>query len=134
MLSIVITDTSRRTVPGYFSYHSIENVRYSIAAESKEMSSSPDHHNEDKCLFTQKSKDDPIIMAVFDGHDGIKGSMLAEAMLYSRFINQDVLDKLKASPMETLNQQILETDSKFFEDISEFMKEKDDILSTLPKV
>ena len=134
MLSIVITDTSRRTVPGYFSFHSIENARYSIAAESKEMSSLPDHHNEDKCLFTQNSKDDLIIMAVFDGHDGIKGSLLAEAMLHSRFINPDVLDELKVNPKGTLNQQIFETESKFFEEISKFMKEKDDILSTLPKV
>ena len=102
------------------------------------MSSLPDHTNEDKCLFTPTSprstQDDPIIMAVFDGHDGSKGSTLAEGMLYSKFINPDILDELRANPKETLNQLILETDSKFFQEIRHFIEEKDDILSTLPKV
>ncbi|XP_011404152.1 PREDICTED: TGF-beta-activated kinase 1 and MAP3K7-binding protein 1-like [Amphimedon queenslandica] len=129
------SDKSKRTVPGYFSYYSIENARYSIEAESKVMSSFPDHTNEDKCfiLTPRSTQDDPIIMAVFDGHDGSKGSTLAEGMLYSRFINPDVLDELKANPMETLNQLILETEKKFFREIRNFVEEKDDILGTLPK-
>ena len=135
-----ITETSsppRDTAAvGYCSHHTIENSRYFIR-DTRELQSKSDHPNEDK-HFLVKEYITPrySVMAVFDGHDGSKASSLADQFLYSKLINPNVVDELslRKEPKTKLIEVIEETETKFFEKINKYVQEKDEILSTLPKV
>ncbi|XP_003386886.1 PREDICTED: TGF-beta-activated kinase 1 and MAP3K7-binding protein 1-like [Amphimedon queenslandica] len=114
----------------YYSYNSVINCRYSIT-ETSELSADPDHYNEDRVFFAKT--DDVIVMAVFDGHDGNKASGLVEQYLFSKFINPDVLVGLRFETKATLYALIDDVERVFFQKINDYIEEKNDIQSTLPK-
>lgn len=114
----------------YYSYHSIVNGRYYIT-ESRELQSQPDHYNEDRVFFIN---DDSSAMAVFDGHDGVKASAFVEQYLYSKLINPDVVEGLRYDPKATLVALIHEVEQEFFKKINNYILEREEIQSTLPKV
>ena len=115
----------------YYSFESVINCRYSIT-ETSEISAQPDHYNEDRVFFANTNG--VLVMAVFDGHDGNKASGLVEQYLYSKFINPDVIEGLCIDAKATLYALITEVEHVFFEKINDYILEKNDIQSTLPKV
>ena len=137
-----ITETSsppRDTAAvGYSSHHTIENSRYFIC-DTRELQSKSDHPNEDRhFLVKEYIRPKYSVMAVFDGHDGSKASSLADQCLYSKLTNPNVVDELHLSPRKELTTKLIKviegTETKFFDEINNYVQEKDEILSTLPKV
>lgn len=115
----------------YYSYNSVINCRYSIT-ETSELSADMDHYNEDRVFFA--NTDEVIVMAVFDGHDGNKASGMVEQYLYSKCINPDVIVGLRFETKATLYGLINDVERVFFEKMNDYIKEKNEIQSTLPKV
>lgn len=112
----------------YYTYHTLENVRYSVTDSPQ-----PDHYNEDRVFVLDQGEG--TVLAVFDGHDGDKASTLADEYLRYRFRDPDLLESLCSdNPENVLTALFLETESKFFGNINHLIHDKEQIQATLPKV
>ena len=105
------------------SYYTVENVRYHPGEPP-----SVEHSNEDRYFVAPKASNRYQVVALFDGHDGPRAVDHVCKYVGNR------LNTTRSKSVNALRKVFLETESKFFESIGVYVKEKQALEAVIPLV
>ena len=109
--------------PALYSIGTVENVRYHLGEPPK-----VEHSNEDRYFVAPKASTRYQVLALFDGHDGPRAVDHVCKYVGNR------LNTTRPKSVDALRDVFLETESKFFDSIGVYVKEKQALGAVIPPV